>query len=305
MLGYALKQNQKKYIRTFKGKYFKPTYVSNQHKIKKKTIVFDLDETLGQFTDLHVVYKTVVKLLHRDLSQSEFNSLMDLYPEFLRPGIITILEFLYHKKTQNAFYRLFLYTNNQCSGNWIKYIIYYLHLRIGALENPLFEEPICAFKIRDKVVELRRTSNVKSYSDLIQCIMLPSEKTEICFIDNTYYEKMCNDSVYYILPQSYYHSLKKNDIINRLIKNINIFTSSIGSVALYNLLEISLCENEYDKTSRETDIYITKKIMFHVREFLYFGSDDAIYRIKHSGKTARRSRGFKISSKTRKNMELL
>lgn len=301
MIGYALKQKPKKLFKTYKGKYFKPDgpFVKSRNKI----IVFDLDETLGQFTELHIIYKCIVKVLDRDLTQVEFNKLLDLYPEFLRPGIITILEFLYYKKQNGAFSRLFLYTNNQCGGNWVKFIINYFHVKIKALDKPLFEDPICAFKIRNKIVNIRRSTQSKNYGDLIHCALFPPSTTEVCFIDNTYYEHMCNDRVYYILPQSYNHPLSKIEIIKR-IENWNINNSE----KFFELLNNTICNDKRPSLSYETEMNITRKIMFHVREFLYFGSEESeipVYNIKSSSKTAHKKRGHKPNRKTRKKMEIV
>jgi len=119
----------------------------------------------------------------------------------------------------------------------------------------------------------------------------------VCFIDNTYYEHMCDDRVYYILPKSYYHSLKKIEIMRRL----RDFNSSVYD-ELAALLNNSLDSHAHEQTPRETEMYITKKIMYHVREFIYFGCDDvAVYNIKTTGKTiVNRS---KTARKTRKKME--
>jgi len=283
MIGFALNQNHKKFIKTYKGSYYK-TYEQYKFKNKfNKIIVFDLDETLGQFTELHIIYKCLVKVLDREFVQTDFNVLLDLFPEFLRPGILTILKFLYHKKIEGAFSRLFLYTNNQCVGNWVQYFINYFHYKIGALTTPLFENPICAFKIRNKIVNIRRTSQDKNYSDLIHCAVFPPSTTEVCFIDNTYYEHMRDDRVYYILPKSYYHALKKIEIMRRL----QDFDESMFDVydKLADMLGSLLSENTYEQTSRESEMYITKKIMYHVREFLYFGCNDDVYNIKTMSKT--------------------
>ena len=42
--------------------------------------------------------------------------------------------------------------------------------------------------------------------------MMP-KNTEICFIDNTYYNEMLDDNVYYIQTLSYNHNLSKDIII--------------------------------------------------------------------------------------------
>jgi hypothetical protein len=70
-----------------------------------KYIVFDLDETLGSFVDLYILWKGVAHLnktgvIKFEGSQYNFNDILDIYPEFLRCGIMTILEFLFYKKLQ-------------------------------------------------------------------------------------------------------------------------------------------------------------------------------------------------------------
>jgi hypothetical protein len=304
MIGFALNQTHKKFIKTYKGSYYKTYEPKFKYKSKiNKIIVFDLDETLGHFTELHIIYKCLVKVLDREITQAEFNLLLDLFPEFLRPGILNVLKILYQSKREGVFSRLFLYTNNQCAGNWVRYIINYFHYKIGALMTPLFEDPICAFKIRNKIVNIRRTSQDKSYNDLIHCAVFPPSTTEVCFIDNTYYEHMRDDRVYYILPKSYHHALKKMEIMRRL----NDFDESMFNVydKMVGMLGNSLSENTYEKTPRETEMYITKKIMYHVREFLYFGCDDGyVYNIKPTGKTVVNRIGCaKAARKTRKKMD--
>jgi hypothetical protein len=299
MIGYALKHNQTRFVKLYKGKYYKSDVPVSR--LRNKIIVFDLDETLGQFTELHIIYKCLISLLDRDLTQSEFNRLLDFYPEFLRPGIIKILEFLYYKKQKGSLSRVFLYTNNQCGGKWVWFIVNYFHVKIGALDKHLFEEPICAFKIRNKIVNIRRTTQSKIYSDLIQCAIFPPKTTEVCFIDNTYYKHMCDDRVYYILPKSYYHPLKKSEIIKRFH---NWGGSSLDK--LLELLTASLGENNNDFLPLNAEMEITGKIMCKVREFLYFGSEESeipVYHIKPSSTSAKQRRPKKSSKRTRKNMD--
>ena len=82
------------YVQIYKGKYFlKPKY-----KQVSKVIAFDLDETLGSFIDLDILWRTLKGLEKQYDIEVDFNKLLDLYPEFLRYGILSILEFLYQKK---------------------------------------------------------------------------------------------------------------------------------------------------------------------------------------------------------------
>ena len=57
-----------------------------------KIVVFDLDETLGYFTEFGIFWDCLIyysKFKNKSsLSQSDFDNILDLYPEFLRPNII-------------------------------------------------------------------------------------------------------------------------------------------------------------------------------------------------------------------------
>ena len=78
--------------------------------IFKKTLVFDLDETIGHFKQLYCLYQIIIRILNRLLTQTEFNELIDLYPEFFRVGIFSIFELLYRKKkTEDGRWPLHLY----------------------------------------------------------------------------------------------------------------------------------------------------------------------------------------------------
>jgi hypothetical protein len=88
-------------IHIYKGKSFMMS--SKKNKIQsEKVITFDLDETLGSFGELYILWQAIteyykkVEKLH-DMN-SIFYTLLDLYPEFLRHGILNILGYLYNKK---------------------------------------------------------------------------------------------------------------------------------------------------------------------------------------------------------------
>ena len=70
-----------------------------------KIVVFDLDETLGYFTQYGIFWDSLTNYFKtknkKGLSQIEFDLILDLYPEFLRPNILNILMyyrniFLFH-----------------------------------------------------------------------------------------------------------------------------------------------------------------------------------------------------------------
>ena len=57
-----------------------------------KIVVFDLDETLGYFTEFGIFCDCLNKYFNnKSYSNANFKALLDLYPNFLRPKIINIL----------------------------------------------------------------------------------------------------------------------------------------------------------------------------------------------------------------------
>jgi hypothetical protein len=260
-------------IHIYKGKAFIMSYNNKKKYIEssKKVITFDLDETLGSFGELYILlqamtdYYKMIEQIH-DMN-SIFHKLLDMYPEFLRHGILNILRYLYNKKLSGECSKVFLYTNNQCYGTenskWLSFLIRYIHSKICSQNIVLFDKIICAFKINNQVMEPMRTTHNKTYSDFIRCSLLP-RSAEVCFIDNTYYQKMLNDRVYYIQPRSYYHALSKEVIMDRVER---LWT---GPSLDYSFIKDRF--SKYSVGSRNSyifssDIVVSKKIMYHLKEF--------------------------------------
>jgi hypothetical protein len=163
----------------------------------------------------------------------------------------------------------------------VKSIVNYIESRVNS--PSLFDKIIHAFKIGGRIVEPGRTSNQKIYSDFIRCTMLPEESTEICFIDNTHYEKMCESKVYYIIPRAYFHPLSKSTMIRRAL-------TQYRHPRLQDLLSFHLGENM--RTVSEDEVAVTKKIMGLVREFFLYP------KLPHVSKTAKVRRNYKTSHTT-------
>lgn len=293
-----------KYIKIYKGSLLEHSsnieeVYNNSEKSEKtgKVIVFDLDETIGSFSDLFILWEVIEKYIHiGTAAKIDFNEVFDLYPEFLRHGIINMLEFLYHKKQTRECSSIFIYTNNQCKpfsdnleDSWVSKIVNYLTLKIIP-KNPrspnrnnikLFDKIINAFKINKKIVEVKRTTNDKTYNDFIHCTLLP-KTTEICFIDNTYFPSMKNERIYYILPRSYNHYLSTDDMIDRFISS-DIF-KNVGLKDNYeNCIETHLYDhflmNRRMRSTQtvvenqiEIDIKISQHLMYYIREFFYLST---------------------------------
>jgi hypothetical protein len=141
----------------------------------------------------------------------------------------------------------------------------------------IFDQIISAFKIDNKIIEINRTTHKKTYNDLIQCTMIP-RTTEICFIDNSFFPKMCGEQVYYIQPRSYIHYLRTDEIIDRFISS-NLFKNAQYSdkcfeSILYEEFQNKECFADMILLEKrlETDLLISQKLMYYIREFFYLYS---------------------------------
>ena len=237
-----------------------------------KIVVFDLDETLGYFTEFGIFWDCLIYYFknknEETLTQSDFNDILDLFPEFLRPNIINILNYLKNKKQSLCCHKMMIYTNNSGPKEWAHHIIDYFSKKIN---YKLFDQLISAFKINGKVVEVCRTTHDKTYNDFIKCTKLPVN-AEICFLDDTFYPEMANDNIYYINVKPYYHDLKfeymldkfsKSDIGKKIINNDDNFIKIMNEyIKLYKYDCIDKETNEY-----EMDKIVGKQIVKHLQEF--------------------------------------
>ena len=272
-------------IQTYKGKFLLPVPRVPRFKPNKKVVVFDLDETLGSFGDLYLLWSGVQHILPK---YTDFHSFADIYPEFLRYGILKIIQFIYEKKHKGECYKIYIYTNNQCPKAWVQSICDFFQYKLHISKPVLFDQIISAFKIGNKCVELSRTSHQKNHEDLISCTLLP-KTTEICFVDDTEFSQMKQDRVYYIRPRPYLHGLSVKDMLNRLFT----FFPKGGDNELVFSNEywhqwFSLNGRKESTTSPKNlavEIEISKKMMFSIKEFFILTT---FYENKHK-KTRKQS----------------
>lgn len=239
-----------------------------------KIVVFDVDETLGYFTQLGIFCDALNAYylnsqIHLNLHEKQdlFNSLLDLYPEFLRVNIIPILNYLKHKKENKKCKHIMIYTNNNAPKEWIDNIINYFHDKI---KYNLFDKKIRAFKVHGEIIEFCRTSHNKLINDLFNCTKIPIN-SEICFIDDVYYSNMVQENVYYIKLKPYINCLSFKVMIDRFISSkygekimdkddfIDFMNKYISK---YNFVYIKKNDSDY-----EMDKIISKKIMLHLQTF--------------------------------------
>ena len=297
----------KDHVKIFKGKYFLPWFQKQEvvhFKVLNKVIVFDLDETLGSFADLYILWRGIKQV---SPSYSAFYELCDAFPEFLRYGIITILEYLYDKKVKKECHKMFIYTNNQCSSEWVNLISTYLESKVKSNRTQpencaLFDKSICAFKINNKQVETHRTGHGKKMNDFIRCSLV-SEHADICFVDDIEYPLMKSTKVYYICPKPYIHTLSTNTIIKR-ITNLSSIPPGILQNTSFWRDWFQLHKRKYTRRSSKSDIeldlQVSQKIIYHLRDFMMFGAKPEIGEKKRS-KRKKDVRGGMTRTKKLKN----
>jgi hypothetical protein len=243
-----------------------------------KIVVFDLDETLGYFVELGMFWDALQDYLNHNkadtldikLDQHLFNEVLDLYPEFLRPNIVNILNYLKKKKERTHCSKIMIYTNNQGPEDWAKYIIGYFE---NKLDYKIFDQIIAAFKVNGKHVEICRTTHMKTHQDLIRCTQIP-ENTSICFLDDVFYPAMSNHNIYYINIKPYTHDLSFDTMIKRFIGS-NILTNiknEQNKTEFHNHIFNYMKRYRYtyvkkDPSSLTIDKILSKKIMHHLKLF--------------------------------------
>ena len=275
-------------VKIIKGKQYLPWFhntSSLNHKVSlnkssnvpQKVIVLDLDETLGSFADLYILWCGIRQIWP---SCNDLSVLLELYPEFLRYGILTIMEYLYNSKINGLCDKILVYTNNQCSVKWVKYICNYIEAKVRERfpfqTLALFDQHICAFQINNKPIETCRTSHHKRLDDFFRCSKI-SENADICFIDDTEFPYMKGSAVYYICPRAYIHTLRTKDIVRRMIHST--WASKMSSQ--YKLLNSEDYWRNWFLIHRRRkirrgnadvtiDLQISQKIIYHLTEFLEF-----------------------------------
>lgn len=265
--------------------------VDDSHKI----VVFDLDETLGYFTEFGIFCDCLNNYFKNNkYSEKNFDLLLNLYPEFIRPKLIKILEYLKAKKLNNKCKKIMIYTNNQGPKSWAIQIKNYFNKKV---QYNLFDQIIAAFKVKGKPVEIGRTTHDKTIDDLIRCTKIPNN-VDLCFIDDIYHDGMVDDKVYYIHVKAYKHSLNLKEMLHTYLQSdIGISSVPINERARFE----SIMENEFKKyyysvlkkTEHEQDIdnIVGKMIMKHLKKFFNEQNSKTYKRkskIKPKNKTVKR-----------------
>lgn len=258
-------------IQVYKGDYFQK---NSNKQTNKKVIVFDLDETLGSFLELNILFNTIDFVL-QDKNILSISNLLDLFPEFFRNNIFQILQYIYKKKQSGECDKVYIYTNNQSKSQTVSNIVDYMTKKIVKNNEKLFDQIIYAFKINGQIIQVGRSSHRKNYDDLIRCTLLP-KKTAICFLDDFYFDEMKKERIYYIQPKPYFHGLSSYDIINRLFNSkydqiIKNYKNIIGDHYFSRCIKSKCFYRNNLRNNKEIMLHdnISKKLLYHIKDFFH------------------------------------
>jgi hypothetical protein len=262
-----------------------------------KIVVFDVDETLGFFVEFGLLWDALLSYKKINNIDLDFNTILDLYPEFIRPNIYTILNYLKHKKETNECIDVMIYTNNQGPKEWVMNIKKYFENKIN---YKLFGQIISAFKINGKQIELCRTTHNKTHKDFIKCSKLPLN-TQICFLDDTFYPDMNHDNVYYIKVRPYIYHLSFDLMMDRIEKNVIGNNPNIISFLKEYLNKYNFAYNTKLLKDYEIDKIITKKIMIHLQEFFQREEEKKKEKQREKDNKTKMKKGVKKNLTLKKN----
>jgi len=209
---------------------------------KKLVIVFDLDQTIGYFTQFAIFMEGLEKYIKRKLKREEFYKLLDLYPKIFRPKMMDLFKYLEKIKRNNKWLKIMIYTNNNGPKSWTYDIKNYIERK---LNYKLFDKVITAWKVNRKIYEKCRTSHDKSYRDLKSCAKFIKNNDKIYFLDDQAHPFMKHANITYDHLSGY-----KYDILFEHMCDVFI-NSKLHKILPKNEDEIFKNSKRFKKKKRE------------------------------------------------------
>lgn len=242
-------------------------------------IIFDLDETIGQFSQLGYFYQGITKYFNKLPSKKDFFILLDKYKYYFRPRIFDIFNYIkYHKKRHKNRLYILIFTNNQAGKKWITDIKDYIELKIN---YNLFDKIIGPYKIRNEIQEMLRSNHVKEYDDLVNFIEC-NDNTPIMFLDDKFHKGMLRDNIIYLLIEPYEFQYKIQDLINIYLN----YNDDIHKEQFSKFITLFMSSKNYEITKSnilKKDYNMSDIILKHIHNFL-----TSKLKRKHFKKTVRK-----------------
>ena len=171
-----------------------------------RIILMDLDETIGSFKDINLVYHYVKRYMN-------LHELLNIFKkEVFRPHMFDIFEMIANLKRMNEVDKVILYTNNNGGHVWPSKIVQYIHKNIP----DVFDDIIYGlFVVRGNIPDTRRKYYHKHMED-VRRILQVHPGTTFLFFDDMDYQHMHTNDVEYILLNPYYCQLTSGLVLEKL-----------------------------------------------------------------------------------------
>ena len=218
-------------------------------------IVFDLDETIGHFSQLYAIYIKMKQIYNFEISVTHLHSLFQKYIKAFRPGIFLLFAYIKVLKESNAHLLTVLYTNTTLPKIWIHAIITFIEKKIHLQESStLFDHVI------DITHPLRKTLK-KNIKDLTFICKIAPDNMAILFIDNVKHTSIHHKYMIYTHVYSYMYRYSNTSVwtsfhdillipITKNIKNNDVNHK-------FNTLCLERCNRESLSLMSQT-LYISK-----------------------------------------------
>lgn len=227
----------------------------------KKIVVFDMDQTLGCFIEIGMFWEALNNITVCD--DVHFFDIIDLFQEFLRPKILTLLKKILDKKANGKCSKILIYTNNNGPISWTHLIADYFEYKLG---EPVFDV-ITAFK-PEKGCEMCRTSEDKNIPDLIRCAKCDSD-SKFCFFDDQFHPLMKDSNVYYVKVKPFTHSIPYKSMVEKYSKKYIKFEDreEIVDYIIYYMNKFDYIVNIKTKAENMVDEVVSKQMFVHIDKF--------------------------------------
>lgn len=233
-------------------------------KSDKIYIVFDMDETIGQFGQLYFFIRAISKYNKKTFMMSEMLYLISKYTKYFRPYMFNIFNILkkdkikYSKKLQ-----VIIYSNNKIGKQWIDLMCKYIEYK---LKFKLFDDVIGPYNVNNKIEDERRSTNSKTFSDFSN-ITSSTKDTPIMFMDNNFFKEMNKENIFYLLVEPYEYQYTIDDIIDIYLKEYKVDNIVEFKSFIYEVMHKTVYKNIKMEVTKK-DIKNGHEIMLHLKNFL-------------------------------------
>lgn len=212
-----------------------------------KHIVFDLDNTIGFFSQYIYVLNIIEKINKKSLTEIEIHELLIYFENIFRPMIFDIFELILFYRDKKLIKTIILYTNN-VNDYFVNCIINYINKKLNSV---LFDKIITASH--------NNRSYKKTLEDLCKCVPFLNSHSKICFIDDKYHKGMDTNNIIYIKCKPYYYYYEKKEIYKMIKNKFNITKENVKDMKF---------KNEHHYPSKNIYDIISIDMIGHIRSFI-------------------------------------